>query len=334
MDIIRGICLTSTIGLGVLVGQGISPVATTGWDGCSTFSHPTNFGALLSGTGSGMQGASGKSVGPGVCGLSSSLGRGTPLKISSSVKERYHLTSSLSSRMLLASMWGSPLVSSLFCSAQYWKALAYATTFSLGTSQISVHVKIELAGGINLFLWRQGGAGGAWRVASLVSNSHSRCGSRKDALTSLASFLTSMFPGTANSSSHQSGVSHLSAFHWAQRLRSIISGSGGIFSPSSSEVSGDPHRKEATVGFSSGSSPKSEPLPWDPSLPGGILRLADWLGAGSSANLTWWCLLFCPSPLGLWQSQLLDLALNWDRARVWWSLSISFSRVETADSTF
>ena len=203
-----------------------------------------------------MQGVFGKSVGPGVCRLSSSSGTGTPLKISLSVKERYHLTSSLSSRTLLTSKQGSPLVGSLFCSAQYWRALVYATAFSLGTSQISLHAKIELAGGINLFLQRHGGSGGAWRVASLVSNSHSCCGCMKDALTSLAHFLTSMFHGTANSSSHQFGVSHLSAFHGTHTLKSIISGSGGVFSPSSSKVSGDPHRKEVPVGFTSSGSPK------------------------------------------------------------------------------
>ena len=186
----------------------------------------------------------------------------------------------------------------------------YATAFSLGTSRISLHTKIELAGGINLFLQRHGGAGGAWRVASLVSNSCSCCESKKDALTSLASFVTSMLPGTAKSSSRHSGVSHISALHWAQRPKSIISSSRGIFLPSSSEVSEDPHRKEATVSFSSGGSPKSEPLPWDPSSPGSILRLADWLGAGSSASLTWQHLLFHPSPLGLCRSLLLDLVLD------------------------
>ena len=39
-------------GLGWL---GISLVATTGWDGCSTFSHPQNFGAFSSRAGSGTQ---------------------------------------------------------------------------------------------------------------------------------------------------------------------------------------------------------------------------------------------------------------------------------------
>ena len=250
------------------------------------------------------------------------------------MKERYHLTSSLSSKTLLTNGWGSPLAGGLFCYAQYWRALAYATTFSLGISQMSLHAKMESAGGINFFLWRHGSAGGAWRVASLESNSHNHLGSAKDALTSLASLLASSFPSTANSSSHQSGVLHFSDFHGTHWLKSIISDSGGVFSPSSSEVSGDPRRKEATVGFSSGSSSKSEPPPWDPSSPSGILGSADWLAAGSSANLTWQHLLFCPSPLGLWQSPVLDLALNWDWVRVQWSLSISFFKVETAANAF
>ena len=310
-------------------------MATTGWDGCNTFSHPANFGALLSHAGSSMQGALGKLVGLGVCRLSSSSssGRATPLKISSLVNERYHLTSPLSSKTLLANGWGSPLAGGLFCSAQYWRALAYATTFSLGISQMSLHVKMELAGGINFFLWRHGSAGGAWRVTSLESNSCNCCGSAKDALTSLASLLASSFPDTANSSSHQSGVSHFSDFHGTHWPKSIILGSRGIFLPSSSEVSSDPHRKEATVGFSSSSSSKSEPLPWDPSLPSGALGSADWLGAGLSANLTWQHLLFHPSPLGLWWSLLLDLALNWDWAQVG-SLSISLSKVEMAANAF
>ena len=293
-------------------------------------------GLFFPALGSSTQGALGKSVGPGVCGLSSSssTGRAMPLKISLLVKERYHLTSSLNSKTLLANRRGSPLAGRLFCSAQYWRTLAYATTFSLRISQMSLHAKMESAGGINFFLWRHGSAGGVWRVASLESNSRICCGSVKDALTSLASLLTSSFPSTANSSSHQSRVSHLSDFHEIHWLKSAISGSGGIFSPSSSKVPGDPHRKEATIGFSSGGSSKSEPLPWDPSLPSGILGLADWLGTGLSTNLTWWHLLFCLSPLGLWQSPLLDLALNWDWARVWWSLSIFLSKVEMVANAF
>ena len=312
MGIIWEIWLDSTFSLGVLVGQRISPAATTGQDGCNTFSHPTDFGALPFSTGSGMQCALGKLVAPGVCRLSSSSssGQGTPWKTSSLVKERYHLTSSLSSKTLFTNKHGSPLAGGLFCSAQCWRALAFATTFSLGISQMSLHAKIELAGGINLFLWRHGSAGGAWRVAFLESSSHNCHGSMKNALASLASLLASSFPGTADSSLHQSGVSHLSAYHGTHRLKSRTAGSRGIFSPSSSKVSGNPHRKEATVGFSSGSSSKSEPLPSDSSSPSGVLGSADWLGAGSSANLTWQHLLFCPSPLGLWWSPLLDLALG------------------------
>ena len=129
---------------------------------------------------------------------------------------------------------------------------------------MSLHAKIESAGGINLFLWRHGSAGGAWRVASLESNSHNCHGSQKDALTSLASFLVSSFPGTANSSLHQSGVSHLSAFHGTHRPKSRTLDSRGVFSPSLSEVSGNPCRKEATVGFNSSGSSKSEPPSLDP----------------------------------------------------------------------
>ena len=150
--------------------------------------------------------------------------------------------------------------------------------FSLRISRMSLHAKMESAGGINFFLQRHGSAGGAWRVASLESNFCIHCGSVKDALTSLASLLMSSFPSTANSSSPQSGVSHLSDFHETHWPKSATSGSRGIFLPSSSKVPGDPHRKEATVGFSSDSSSKSEPLPWDPSLPSGILGSAAWLG--------------------------------------------------------
>ena len=332
MGIIWESWLDPTFSLGVLVGRGISLAATTGQDGCNTFSHPTNFRALPSSTGSGMQCASGKSVVPGVC--SSSLGRATPQKTSSLVKERYHFTSSLSSKTLLTNKCGSPLAGRLFCSAQCWRALTYTTTFSLGISQMSIHAKIELAGGINLFLWRTGGAGGACRVAFLESSSCNCCGSLKDALTSLASFLASSFPSTADSSIHQSGVSHLSAFHETHRLKSRIVGSGGVFSSSSSKVSSNIHRKEATISFSSCGSSKSEPLPSDPSSPGGVLGSADWLGAGSSANLTWWHLLFCPSPLSLWQSPLLDLALDCKQAQVQFSLLISFSRVDTVANAF
>ena len=120
-----------------------------------------------------------------------SEGEPPPQKTSSSVKERYHFTSSLSSNMLFTNKHGSPPAGRLFCSTQCWRALAYATTFSLGISLISLHAKIESAGGINFCLQRHGGAGGAWRVVSLEPNSCNCCGSPKDAHTSLASFLES-----------------------------------------------------------------------------------------------------------------------------------------------
>ena len=72
--------LYPTFSLGVLVGWGISLVATTGWDGYSTFSHPKNFGAFSSGAGSGAQCVLETSVAQRVCGLSSSSfsGSATP----------------------------------------------------------------------------------------------------------------------------------------------------------------------------------------------------------------------------------------------------------------
>ena len=159
-------------------------------------------------------------------------------------------------------------------------------------------------------------------------------GSPKDALTCLASFLVLSSPGTVDSSIHQLGVLHLSAFHGTHSAKSKIVGSGGIFLPSLSDVSGDPHRKEATAGFSSGGSPKSKFLPLDPSLPDGISGLADQLGAGLSTKLTWQHLFFCPSPLDLWKSWLLDLTPNCEHVLIWLSLSISPSKAVTADSTF
>ena len=113
-----------------------------------------------------------------------------------------------------------------------------------------------------------------------------------------------------------------------------ITGSGGIFLPSSSEVSGDPCRKEATVGFSSGSSSKLEPPPLAPFSPSGALGMVDWLGVASSVNLTWQCLFLCPSQLGLQWSLLLDLALDFKRALVQLSQLISSSIVATAAKAF
>ena len=62
MGIIRESWLDPTFSLEALVGWGISPAATTGWDGCSTFSHPKNFGAFSSRAGSGTWCTLGMSV--------------------------------------------------------------------------------------------------------------------------------------------------------------------------------------------------------------------------------------------------------------------------------
>ena len=193
------------------------------------------------------------------------------------------------------------------------EGLAYATTFFQGICLMSLQAKIKSAGSMNFCLQRHGSAGGAWRVASFEPNSHNHHGHPKDVLTSLASFLESSFPGTANSSIHHSGVLYLSAFHGTHRPNSKTTGSRGAFLPSSSKVFGDPLRKEATIGFSSGSSSKLEPLPLDPSSLSCVLGSVEWLGAGCSSNQTWWHLFFCPSLLGLQQSLLLDLALNWEQ---------------------
>ena len=100
IGIIRVSCWVIPLTLGIVDDWGISPAANTGWDGCIIFSHLANFGAFSSIIAFGIGCASGISVAPGVLavvvmskvaetmGLSSPSGRGTPLKASSSVKDR------------------------------------------------------------------------------------------------------------------------------------------------------------------------------------------------------------------------------------------------------
>ena len=125
--------------LEVWVGCSISPAVTMGWDGCNTFSHPLNFGDLSWGHSSSTRVVVGALVGEGIVELppSSTSGMATPWKTSSLVKVKYHFTSSQSSHTLSTNRWGSPPVGGSFCSAQYWRALVYATAFFLGTSLIS-----------------------------------------------------------------------------------------------------------------------------------------------------------------------------------------------------
>ena len=125
-------------------------MVTTGQDGWSIQSHPMNFAVLSFSCGSGTGGILGMLAREEVVGLFSISGTATPQKTSSSVKVRYHFTSSLSSNTLFANKQGSPPVGGSFCSARYWRALAYATTFSLGTSLMSQLAKIESGSGIKL----------------------------------------------------------------------------------------------------------------------------------------------------------------------------------------
>ena len=192
---------------------------------------------------------------------------------------------------------------------------------------------MDSACGINFCLWRLGSAGGAWRVASLNPISCIHCGSLKDAHTSLASFLLLSLPGTVDSLGHHSRVLHILALHGTHWLNSETRGSRDISSSSSSKVFGNPLKKEATIGFSSSSSSKSEPLPLDPcSLDSVWGQQYGWEQVWSS-NQTLQHLLFWSSLLCHWQSLLLDLALDCEWAQVQLSLSISSSRVDMVAST-
>ena len=176
--------------------------------------------------------------------------------------------------------------------------------------------------------------GGAWRLASLFPNSRIHCGSQKEACTSLASFLQSSIPGTIDNLVHQSRVLHFSAFHGTHWLKSKTVGFRGILLPSSSEVSSNPLRKEATASFSSGGSSRSEPLPVAP--PHWALSSGQWGSWGqvglqtAPGSISSFCSsLLCPR----W-SLLLDLTLSSEWFWVQFSLSISASRVAAMASTF
>ena len=94
-------CWVLPFAFGFVAGLGISLVANTSWDGCNIFSHLVYFGVFFTSIGFGISCTSGTSIVPGISatgvmlavagtmGLpSSSLGRSTPLKTSSSVKDR------------------------------------------------------------------------------------------------------------------------------------------------------------------------------------------------------------------------------------------------------
>ena len=89
--IVRASCQALPLNFSIVDGWRISLATNTSWDGCSTFYHLAYFGAFFSGT-SVVPGISAVVVMSAVVGtmgqLSSYLGRSTPLKTSSSVKDR------------------------------------------------------------------------------------------------------------------------------------------------------------------------------------------------------------------------------------------------------
>ena len=108
-----------------------------------------------------------------------------------------------------------------------------------------------------------------------------------------------------------------------------MGGSGDISSFSSSVVSDDPCKKEATSAWSCGSSPNSESAPSDPILLEGVS--ADRLAVGWLQKLSSCCLFLLLSS----DPQLpLHLCSGPERAFFLYNLSISSSRVATVDKAF
>ena len=110
---------------------------------------------------------------------------------------------------------------------------------------MSQQAKADTMGGMNLHQWRHGGAGGAWNGASSGSSSCICLGSLNEALTSQANLPMSS-SRTVDNSTHHSGTSHLSAFHCTHLVGWDMGGSGNISSFSSSGISDDFCKKEAT----------------------------------------------------------------------------------------
>ena len=213
-------------------------------------------------------------------------------------------------------------------SARYCKAQAYVTVFSLGISWMSRQAKADMMGGMNLHWWRHGGARGAWNGASSGSNSCMHFGSLYEALTCRANFSMSS-SGTVDSSTHQSGTSHVSAFHCTHLAGWDIGSSGDISLLSSSVILDSPCKKEAMLAWSCGGSPKSKSAPSDPTLLEGIS--ADWPAAG-------WLQKLASHRLFLLLSSDPQLSLCFcpglERTFFLYNLSISSSRVATANKAF
>ena len=213
-------------------------------------------------------------------------------------------------------------------SMRYCKAGAYVTVFSLGISQMSQQAKADMMGGMNLHQWRHGGARGAWNGASSGSDSCMHFGSLNEAFTCRANFSMSS-SGTVDSSAHQSGTSHLLAFHHTHSAGWDVVGSSDISSLSSSVVLDDPCKKEAMLAWSCGGSPKSESAPSDPIPLEGIS--ADWPAVG-------WLQKLASHRLFLLLSSDPQLSLCFCPGLEWafflYNLSISSSRVTMVDKAF
>ena len=97
--------------------------------------------------------------------------------------------------MLSTKRHGWSFFGGLFCSTRHCKALAYATIFSLGISQMSQQAKADMTGGMNLHQWRHGGAGGAGSSSCMCF------WSLNEALTCQANFSMSS-SRTVDSSAH------------------------------------------------------------------------------------------------------------------------------------
>ena len=192
---------------------------------------------------------------------------------------------------------------------------------------MSWQAKADMTGGKNLHRWRYGGARGTWNGASSGSSSCMHFGSLNEALTCWTNFSMSS-SGTVDSSTHQSGTSHLSAFHCTHLVGWDMGGSGDVSSFSSSVILNDPCKKEATSAWSCSGSPKSESPPSDPVLLEGISGLADWLAVGWIQKLAS-CHLF----LLLSSDPQISLHLHSgpERAFFLYNLSISSSRIAMVD---
>ena len=153
---------------------GICPAATTGQDGCNTFSQLENLGNFPSTAGSPaafvVACTSGALAGmvatlwglAFLAGLADISSRGiTPSKPPHLRRRGSNLISSHSSFTLSANRHGFPPVGGSVFSTQYWRAQVYATIFSLCIPLMSQQVKIESGGGRKFLLRRHGGAGGA-----------------------------------------------------------------------------------------------------------------------------------------------------------------------------